>query len=210
VTFNIGTNTYDNDNLLTASDMNGGGGCCLQRSEQGTHMPFCALLPRIYVLFGSLVCLLAGGCRQDSVPNRGRLRPEDRKPSFTHRQPDAATPKQAGYVFSVTMSPDNKLLAWSATASPKQFAHVWDLERNVRCFRLPVPEDVQVIQVTFSPDGRTLAACSVEEGIRFWDTRTWKEQVLFRGLTKGTRRVTWSPDGKRLASTNLDSEIIEN
>jgi eukaryotic-like serine/threonine-protein kinase len=60
-------------------------------------------------------------------------------------------------------------------------------------------------RVTFSPDGRRLAASSNQEYVRVWDTATWREEATLRGFLHAACSVGFSPDGKRLAAGGASS-----
>jgi WD40 repeat protein len=63
--------------------------------------------------------------------------------------------------------------------------------------------------VTYSPDGKTLAAASSDHRIKLWDVATDKEQATLKGHTewRGVIAVAFNPDGKTLASGNQDGTI---
>lgn len=55
-----------------------------------------------------------------------------------------------------------------------------------------------VSAITFSPDGKYLASCSVDKTIKLWEVETGREVRTFRPKTAGTTSVDFSPDGKLL------------
>lgn len=67
--------------------------------------------------------------------------------------------------------------------------------------------------VTFSPDGRRIAAVGglfavhPDREIKVWDAQSGQEVLSLRGHVGGLRSVAFSPDGRRLASTGLDQTI---
>jgi WD40 repeat protein len=54
--------------------------------------------------------------------------------------------------------------------------------------------------VAFSPDGRTLAAGTLNGEIKLWNLATRREMVTFKGHTTIVGVVAFSPDGRMLAS----------
>jgi eukaryotic-like serine/threonine-protein kinase len=116
-------------------------------------------------------------------------------------------------IDSLAFHPDGRHLA----AAPDQFAGGGE----VRVFDLETGETVHslaghvygIFQVVYSADGRRLASCSCDGGLKVWDAATGQELFGFNnrtGLPPGadgpinTRRdaihsVAFSPDGLRLA-----------
>ncbi len=70
--------------------------------------------------------------------------------------------------------------------------------------------DVYVISVTFSPDGKLLAAGGAEGTIKLWDMASGQEILtLHRDTPQLIEHVTFSPDGKLLAAWESTSERFE-
>jgi WD40 repeat protein len=61
--------------------------------------------------------------------------------------------------------------------------------------------------VAFSPDGRRLASCGLDQTVRIWDTASWQEVLTLRGHLDSVYCVAFSADGRQLASTSLDRTV---
>jgi WD40 repeat protein len=109
--------------------------------------------------------------------------------------------------------------SWAGYAlSPdgKTIAALGEIDRVVQMFdaqtceaRIPdVGHRREVWDLAFSPDGRSLAAGSVENMARIWDLATGKPRMPpFKGHTWAVWSVAYSPDGKLLATGAGDGTI---
>ena len=61
--------------------------------------------------------------------------------------------------------------------------------------------NIPVHSVAYSPDGNTVAAGSLDSGVRLWDTQTPKLKSTLIGHTSTIDTVRYSPDGKIIATT---------
>jgi WD40 repeat protein len=64
-----------------------------------------------------------------------------------------------------------------------------------------------VYDVSYSPDGKTLASGSYDGTVKLWDVGTGKELKTLKGHRGEVNSVSYSPDGKTLASTSWDNTV---
>jgi RNA polymerase sigma factor (sigma-70 family) len=69
-------------------------------------------------------------------------------------------------------------------------------------------EPASPYRVSFSPDGRLLAAASEGPVMRLWDVRTGKEAKQLRGHQGGVVSLGFARDGNRLVSGSLDTTAL--
>lgn len=122
---------------------------------------------------------------------------------------------EGDYVQSVTFSPDGQSLA-VASWHP-------DFDREfvgaIRIYDVSTGELLeehrfveQVLSVSFSPDGRWLAAglvavSEIEEGIAIWDLSQESTPARLQGNGSWVDDVVFSPDSRLLASVGEDAEV---
>ncbi|RHY35147.1 hypothetical protein DYB32_000361 [Aphanomyces invadans] len=65
-----------------------------------------------------------------------------------------------------------------------------------------------VTNVALSPDGRLLAAASLDKVVRIWDTQTTELMDRLEGHNDSVYSLAFSPDGKNIISGSLDKNIM--
>jgi WD40 repeat protein len=65
----------------------------------------------------------------------------------------------------------------------------------------------RVRSVTFSPDGRLMAAAGADRVVRLWDAKTQQLRGQLKGHTGEVAAVAFAPDGATLASAGADGSV---
>jgi RNA polymerase sigma factor (sigma-70 family) len=125
---------------------------------------------------------------------------------------DVATAKETAQlsghtapVLAVAFAPDGKTLA---SGSHDGTARLWDVRTGKETKKLDADSGINigVSGVSFSPDGKQLAACTTASRVvRVYDVASGKETHALAGGR--FRRVAFSPDGKTLAAGDGNNAV---
>ncbi|OLT58268.1 nSTAND1 domain-containing NTPase [Moorena bouillonii] len=106
-----------------------------------------------------------------------------------------------GSVLSVSVSPDNQLIA---SASSDQTIKLWS--RDGKLLNNLEGHDDTVWCVSFSPDNQIIASASKDKTVKLWG-RDGRLINTLTGHGKGVKWVSFSPDGQTIASASGDKTV---
>ena len=109
-----------------------------------------------------------------------------------------------GYTFGLAFSPDGSRIA-AVVPDGVSLLSVPDL-REVGM--LKDPNMPRMAFVAFSPDGRTLATCTMSNNaVKLWDVEAKQELRMLSGHSLVVFSAAFTPDGRRLATCSVDQTI---
>ncbi|HYT89653.1 MAG TPA: hypothetical protein VEL76_13180 [Gemmataceae bacterium] len=111
----------------------------------------------------------------------------------------------AGPLESVATSHDGRYLA-GAESGTKSLG-IWEFPTGKLLRRLDMAPG-GVLDLSFSPDARLLAATDLEKKIRVWEVASGKEVRQFSGHLEYARRLAFAPHGRILATTGTDTTVL--
>ena len=125
---------------------------------------------------------------------------------------DAQTGELTGVLFghaanvqSVAFNPQGTTLA-SGGGKSDFTLRLWNPTTFSQRRQLTAPEGMEVYTLAFSPDGRTLAAGTIDGLVRLWNVTTGQPREL-KGHAAGVESLAFSPDGLSLVSADLDGTV---
>ncbi|KAJ7634463.1 chromatin associated protein [Roridomyces roridus] len=120
-------------------------------------------------------------------------------------------------IYSLDFSRDGRRIV---SGSGDRTARIWDLENPTAPPMVLAVEpsegatapgggatDAGVTSVAMSPDGRFVAAGSLDTVVRLWDTQTGALVERLRGHRDSVYSVVWTPDGRGVVSGSLDKTL---
>jgi len=116
-------------------------------------------------------------------------------------------------IYSLDFSRDGRFLV---SGSGDKSARIWDLEKGQCVSDLRIddfihnehgPIDAGITSVALSPDGKLVAAGSLDTMVRVWNVQTAQQIERLKGHKDSVYSVAFSPDGKCLVSGSLDRTL---
>ncbi len=113
-------------------------------------------------------------------------------------------------VLDAKFSPNGDLIASGGLSDPT--VKLWKPDGTLlktfrgHCDSLRQESCVGVYELSFSPDGQTLASASGDRTIRLWNLNTSEAQTL-KGHNNDVLGVSFSPDGQTIASSSRDRTV---
>ncbi|MDE5093221.1 MAG: serine/threonine protein kinase [Trichodesmium sp. St11_bin5] len=109
----------------------------------------------------------------------------------------------SGPVWSITTSPDGRIVASGSTNGSIQLLHL----RSGQNLGQLSGHDGPIWSVAISPDGRTLVSASGDSTLKIWNLYTRRLKNTLSGHLQDVLSVAISPDGNTIASVSKDKTI---
>ncbi|KAJ7060856.1 chromatin associated protein [Mycena amicta] len=208
--------------------------CCVQFSADGRFLATgCNRSAQIYdVKTGRKTCVLVDeltGSSGDLYIRSVRFSPdgrflatgaEDRKIRIWDINKTQVCQIFAGHtqeIYSLDFSRDGRRIV---SGSGDRTARIWDMEDGTSIVLAvdadsgvggvngaPASQDAGVTSVAMSPDGRFVAAGSLDNIVRIWDTSNGMLIERLRGHRDSVYSVVFTPDGRGVVSGSLDKTL---
>ena len=107
-----------------------------------------------------------------------------------------------GDFHSLAISPDGQVVAYGTYSGGIRLQHL-DNEASLAF----TGHSQTLMRLAFSPDSRTLASCSADQTIKFWQVSDGACLHTCTGHTDLVLAIAFSPDGLLLASTSRDATV---
>ncbi|MGX9884488.1 toll/interleukin-1 receptor domain-containing protein [Streptomyces sp. NPDC002276] len=119
----------------------------------------------------------------------------------THRQIGKSLPSRTRSILAVAFSPDGRNLAISDDDSVR----IWNLTTRRQTGKAL---DIRAVNVTFSPDGRTIATTSDNDTVVIWDSATHRRiGETPPSHTAQINAIVFSADGTMMATASRDNTV---
>lgn len=114
----------------------------------------------------------------------------------------------SGRVLALDFSPDGaKLAVGSGKPSRSGQLQVWDVASRSLEREIADAHSDTVLDVRFSPDGKSLLSCSSDKFAKVWDLANGSHVRSFEGHTHHVLAADWQPDMTRIATAGGDNTL---
>jgi len=144
---------------------------------------------------------------EEAIERFERLPDEALNDGFLNRYPglkQVQLSRLSNVGWALDFSPDSHFLA----VGGDRFVQIWDLEQRERSLLLPAHIQSTVRKVSFSPDGKRLAA-----GLQNGDLVVWKassgEEIARHNFESPIHTLSWTKDSRTIFSPARKNEIVE-